>query len=64
MAIKTFMEQIRIVAQEIEFQKTLATENLATTCLENSLVFLLDYEPIPSVDTFYDSIICSTALGS
>lgn len=59
---------MRIVAQEIEdsvqSQKTKAAESLAAACLENSLVFQLDDEPIPGVDTPSGSNTSSIALGS
>lgn len=54
-AVETFAERMRNVAQEIEdsvqARKAKAAESLAAARLENSLVFQLDDEPIPGVDT-------------
>lgn len=59
---------MKIVTQEIEdsvqSQKAKAAKSLAATCLGNSLVFQLDDELIPSVDTPFSSTTSSIALES
>ena len=59
---------MKIVIEEIEntvqSRKAKAVESLEVARLENSLVFQLDDEPIPGVDTLSDLTISSIALGS
>lgn len=66
MVIEMFAEQIKNMAQEIEnfvqFPKTKVAESLATTCLENSLVFQLDNESIPGINALASSTTSSIAL--
>lgn len=67
-AVETFAKQMKIVTQEIEdsvqSQKAKAAKSLAATCLGNSLVFQLDDEPIPGVDTLSGFTTSSIALES
>ena len=67
-AVETFAERMKNVAQEIEdavqSRKAKAAESLAAARLEDSLVFQLDDEPIPGVDTPSVSTTSSIALGS
>lgn len=59
-AIKIFAACIETVAQDInDALKTCqqqAVENLEATILENSLIFPLDNEPIPDIDTLPTNI--------
>lgn len=66
-AVNTFVEQMGIMALEIEYvyqsRKTKAAKTLAAAHLENFLVFQLDNEPIPSVNTLSGFISSSIALA-
>lgn len=68
MAVETFVEQMRIIAQEIEnfiqSQKAKAAKSLTATRLENSLIFELDNKQIISIDTPFSSTTSSIALRS
>lgn len=66
-AVEQFAERMRTVALEIEVsvrsRKIKAAESLAAARLESSLVFQLDDEPIPGVDTPSGSTPSSIALA-
>lgn len=66
MTVETFVEQMRIIAQEIEnfiqSQKAKTAKSLTATRLENSLIFELDNERIISIDTPFSSTTSSIAL--
>ena len=68
MVIRTFIEQIKNIAQEIEdtiqSQKIKTAKSLGTTYLENFLVFQLDDELIPGIVTLLSLTISSIVLGS
>ena len=66
--VETFMEQMKIMAEEIEdaiqSQKSKIVKSRETACLENFLVFQLNDEPIPDVDTPSSSTTSSITLES
>ena len=68
MAVETFIEQMKNIAQEIEdaiqSQKIKTAKSFSTAYLENSLVFQLDDELIPDIVTPLGSTISSIALRS